>query len=265
MQDIFLKQFSFAGISFWEKSPPIQAVNWLNDEGDKFQARPLNACRREAITVSLFFCMSNPPRHPPSQWIVIRCARNIKKDGARFGVRVWLWWSYGKIEDCKQSSSSWTSVLKLPNELKVKLHVFMMFFAQNICSRNQMKWLYNHGQNWLRQNAKCAHISPLNFPAWKQGQDLINEFPPHSPHSILTWGSAGRQASFCGEKNIYKGERGVIINAWLFMVKVTTQLKSVSTVLTTIVWRGFSQFSRKHSIPKISISFFRYFSSKRIS
>ena len=80
-----------------------EVVNWLNDEGDKFQARPVNACRSEAITVSLFFRTSNPPRHPPPWWIVIRCARNINKDGARFGVRVRSWQSYGKIEDCKQS------------------------------------------------------------------------------------------------------------------------------------------------------------------
>ena len=44
-----------------------------------------------------------PPRHPPPWWIVVRCARNINKDGARFGVRVRLWRSYGKIGDCKQS------------------------------------------------------------------------------------------------------------------------------------------------------------------
>ena len=51
----------------------------------------------------IFIRSSNPPRHQPPRWIVVRCARNINKDGARFGVRVRSWRSYGKIEDCKQS------------------------------------------------------------------------------------------------------------------------------------------------------------------
>ena len=33
------------------------------------------------------------------------CARNINKDGARFGVRVRSQRSYGKIEDCIQSNT----------------------------------------------------------------------------------------------------------------------------------------------------------------
>ena len=51
------------------------------------------------------FRASNPPRHPSPRWIVVRCASNINKDGARFGVRVRSWRSYGKIEDCKQSTN----------------------------------------------------------------------------------------------------------------------------------------------------------------
>ena len=64
----------------------------------------------------IFFRASNPPRHPPPRWIVVRCTRNINKDGARFGVRVRLWRSYGKREDCKQSEGEvvrtpWTLLL----------------------------------------------------------------------------------------------------------------------------------------------------------
>ena len=51
-------------------------------------------------------------RHPPPRWIVVislGCARNANKDGARFEVRVRSWWSYRKIDGCKQlrSTSLW--------------------------------------------------------------------------------------------------------------------------------------------------------------
>ena len=41
----------------------------------------------------------------PRTLITPGCVRNINKDGTRFGVRVRSWRSYGKIEDCKQSST----------------------------------------------------------------------------------------------------------------------------------------------------------------
>ena len=60
----------------------------------------------------IFFAHHSPelscPRHPPPWWIVglsPSCARNINKDRARFRVRVRSWRSFGKIEECKQSTS----------------------------------------------------------------------------------------------------------------------------------------------------------------
>ena len=51
------------------------------------------------------------------------------------------------------------------------------------------------------------------------------------------------QASCWSQSNTGKGERaGGIINVWFFMVKVTTQLYSVSTDLTTIVEEQFSTY-----------------------
>ena len=51
-------------------------------------------------------------RRPPPRWIVVLspgCARNINKDGPRFGVRVRPWRFYGEIEDCKQSTGKRTN------------------------------------------------------------------------------------------------------------------------------------------------------------
>ena len=90
----------------------------LIDESDTTvapAAAALDACHSEAITVRLFFEHHSPqltyPQHPPLRWIVVLslgCARNINKDGAHFKARVRSWRSYGKIEDCKQSTFEMT-------------------------------------------------------------------------------------------------------------------------------------------------------------
>ena len=59
----------------------------------------------------LYFSVRSP-RSRNGRHLCLYCERNLErgrqstrghKDGARFGVRVRSWHSYGKLEDCKQS------------------------------------------------------------------------------------------------------------------------------------------------------------------
>ena len=62
---------------------------------------------RKIDGLSIFSRVQPSPTPAPSvDCRPLRCARNINKDGALFGVRVRSWRSYEKIEDCKQSTCS---------------------------------------------------------------------------------------------------------------------------------------------------------------
>ena len=75
----------------------IASATWREDD---------NTPRHWGGLDAYFSCITAPNTHIPDTIVVFSpgCARNINKDGGRFGVRL-RWRSYGKIEDGKQSTN----------------------------------------------------------------------------------------------------------------------------------------------------------------